>query len=421
MPFARPEHEVLRLVAMTDPDWERLRSLLSGGLDWDYMRQAALLHQLDGVLAWRCLDERLADACPEAVREDCEGYQQRLAEMNGDWPAEVEAVLSRLQAYGVRYVVFRGPVTYALYGMGDAWPRVLNHIDVVTHPDDYEAAASAAESMGRDPAVRNWSAPWQSVGGIGASFFCSLFTIPPGYDYVHGECLWDRRFVESRRRCRLIGGVEAWVPEPSRHFAALAYSTLADLSFVPERLTVNNLARLHNLSRQEGFSWETVWQHLRVTFSESLEPSFTYGPHRAERLREHPDPVIRGDGPLQLGCDEAVGAAWTISRVAEVYDIEAEALARAQAILAVQEPYFPAFDPDYYEESPHRDGNPIRDQVVYHLVCKWGSLPPLEQFLFAQPEPVTTRGRIDSGLYQVLARRAQTFAGEDFLSTRRRA
>jgi len=402
--FRQPEHEFQRIAVLASPDWQALQLLGRLGLDW---RRLWHVPQLDGVMCWRILDPHMDGIVPEAAREECRGHLDALAHQQWEWPDDVRAILSRLEKYKVRHVVFRGAVTYGLYRMSPEWPRRQNHIDVITHPEDYEAAASAAESLGRDPDVRQWKAPWETVGVIGTPFHCCLFTVPPGFEYVHGTCLWDSRLVDSRRRSALVGDVEAWVPDPSRHFAVLAFGVLIGIVYVPEPLTMNNLARLYNLSRQPDFSWDTVWEHLRVSFSETLEPTFTFGPYREVRADT--------DATWQLGCDEAVGAAWVIAHLADAYEIAPGALAKAQAILARQQPYFPVFDPDAYATSPHARGNPLRHEPMRDMICRWASLPMTEELLFCGVDPVNTRGRIAAGMYDAIKKNVRSLCGEKYV------
>ena len=53
MTFSAPEREFLRLSAMVEPNWDAMRRIATTALDYGALRHTALLHQLDGVIAWR--------------------------------------------------------------------------------------------------------------------------------------------------------------------------------------------------------------------------------------------------------------------------------------------------------------------------------------------------------------------------------
>ncbi len=392
MIFLRPEHEFLRLVAMAAPDWPALVALAPQLEDWGYLRGLAEAHQLGGVLSARLLAGELDGLCQAEVRRDCTERQAALRQQQAGWFRESQGdAISRLEAARVRYVVFRGGHTEAFYGLGEDWARARNHLDILTHPDDYAGACAVAEGMGRDPSVRGWSAPWQAVGVLGARWFVNLFTVPPGWEFVDASCLWDRRMHDGASRGELVGGLAGTVPEPSRHFAALASETLVSLAWNEEALTLAKLARLYNLTQRPGFDWRAVWSHLRVG-----EDSLGYSEWR--RLRPG---LAAGDRERISHYDEALRAAGTIGLLARVYPIPSEQAARAEGLVARCDPHLVAFDPRYYAD-PHGQGNPVRGGPMHYLRLRLGPAASVEELVFGTQTAL--EARLERGVFEPVER-----------------
>jgi len=127
--FERAEHEFLRIAAMVEPGWEKLRQLGQDDFDWQYLRETALLHQLDGVIAWRLLDTELNGVVPNTVRDGCRQYSDHLDQQGDLWRDDWGKLRDALENADIEYVQWGGIIPYAEYPL-PMWPRVISDIDI---------------------------------------------------------------------------------------------------------------------------------------------------------------------------------------------------------------------------------------------------------------------------------------------------
>ncbi|HUW09642.1 MAG TPA: hypothetical protein VM537_07910, partial [Anaerolineae bacterium] len=128
MIFSTNEREFLRLAGLADPDWPELRRMGIEAMDWGLLRRMASGHQLGGVVAWRCADDRLDGICPEIVRENCRGYLSWLDFKGRTYAEQAKAAVAPLVTTGIPYIDVGSAPCYALLGM-DHWPRTWTDMD----------------------------------------------------------------------------------------------------------------------------------------------------------------------------------------------------------------------------------------------------------------------------------------------------
>jgi Uncharacterised nucleotidyltransferase len=150
----RPEDQLLIMVARRSLDIagaERLRSLVSRDLDWEYLLATAHRH---GVLP--LLYYHLNSVCPTLVPQRA---MNRLKVDNHEntksnlfLTAELLRLLSLFESQGIRAIPFKGP-TLALSAYGDVALRQFSDLDIFVHKRDVLAVKELLIGQGFEPYV----------------------------------------------------------------------------------------------------------------------------------------------------------------------------------------------------------------------------------------------------------------------------
>lgn len=388
MTFSTNEREFLRIAALPSPDWAELGRLGKEAMHWGGLRTLALQHQLDGVVEWRCVDERLDGIVPEIVRQSC---AQRIAELdawNQPWLNMTQDFIAFVESMDIRYLVTGGPAIGALYGTG--WTRPLDHLDVLIHPDDVKAATDAMEERGWEPPDPSFD----DLPGVVryGSTKVNVRMLPHAAEVKHGCTPWHEASVEAAVRATLHGGASAMVPRASDHFASRARSILLSYAWCPERLTLGHLSEMHLLQQSNDFSWPDMWQAGYVEFD-------AVGKHQskaeAKRTKAELDltktpPIIGARYPERFS--HARYIAWAIEMVGQVYPLPEVVVSSARKILAEGDPFFltlaPEDEPAAWFPTPRR------------LVCTWGRVLTAEDLLFEDPPLASVAGRLAAGWWR---------------------
>jgi hypothetical protein len=124
--FNTNEREWLRLALRSQVDWAALRQIARTGLHYGPLRQLSLLHQADGVIAWRLAAPELDGVVPPVVRDACQGY---LDYLNGGgfrerWADSARVIAEGLRDRGLAHYYSGSPSYYSAWGMDPGqWPR----------------------------------------------------------------------------------------------------------------------------------------------------------------------------------------------------------------------------------------------------------------------------------------------------------
>ena len=137
IPLERPENELLICLAHPTLDvarTERVRRLVRGDLDWDYLLAMADRHSVIPLLYYH-----LNSICPETVPDQALSQLQDQNQENTRrslfLTGELLKLLDLLEAQGIRAVPFKGP-TLALCAYGDVALRQFGDLDVLVHKQD---------------------------------------------------------------------------------------------------------------------------------------------------------------------------------------------------------------------------------------------------------------------------------------------
>jgi len=267
MIFSTNEREFLRLAGLADPDWPELRRMGIEAMDWGYMRRMASGHQLGGVVAWRCVDERLDGICPEIVRENCRGYLSWLDFKGRQYVEQAKAAVAPLVTAGIPYIDVGSAPCYALLGM-DHWPRTWQDMDAYIPTSRWyeaQAALKAEEFSAR--------APYLITARDTDSFALEVLTRSPEWEKIEDAFRgWQKLFADVRTYT--ICGMTSPVPSPELWLWLLAECTYGTICWLGGALPVWALARLANIAGLPDFSWDTLLGRMRE-----------WQPHRDEERR----------------------------------------------------------------------------------------------------------------------------------------
>ena len=390
MIFSTNEREFLRLATMSNPDWGELRRLGVESMSWGRLRHMAMLHQLDGLIAWRCIDPEVDGIVPEIFRQDCMKYLTYLEETNSVWVQSTRLFIDLLTKMDIRYMVTGAPAIYPSYGT-TCWPRVFNHLDVLIHPDDVKKATELMVTLDWEPPDTSFSDLPGKVMLSGIRINVRMLPLKSGVD--HGCTPWNETSVEAAVKSTLLGDIEAMVPRSSDHFASRARSLLLSFAWVPERLTVNKLAEIWHLQRDKDFDWNGMWDAGWSSFDASDNSSSTAALDRttAELTSVLNVPTEKLVGK-ESGFSHARYIAWAILQVSRVYDIPVESVERSMKVLSEGPVLFLTLDPN--DEPAEWFPTPRR------LVCMFGKDVTTEDLLFNQIEPASVQSRLSSGLWR---------------------
>lgn len=148
----RPEAELLLLCARTsmDPERaERVRALLAGRVDWEYLLATARRHKTMPLL-YRHLSATCPEAVPEAVLDRLRAHFRGNNMRNLFLTGELLRLLDALQAHGVSAIPFKGPVLAASVYENLALRDFID-LDMLVHKRDVTKARELLVSLGYQP------------------------------------------------------------------------------------------------------------------------------------------------------------------------------------------------------------------------------------------------------------------------------
>jgi len=282
--FRVPEREFLRLCAMIDPDWASMRQIARTALDYGVLRRTALLHQLDGVVAWRLLDDRMDGIAPNIVRDDCQRYVDHLAGYNRPRWEEFARFEAAVERAGLPHVVKGGPAQYAPLGIS-GWPRSWADFDMYGTADSIAPILSIAIEAGAE-STQFEQYEW-------------LLRLPGGACIDLEVDLIERDesafgMVEKSQVCSILG-CDIRIPAPEANVALMGYATWSALTISAARLPLWGLARLA--------AWTTTPNFQRSVLSKMLCQSiegYRGDPDWPESWRQQGVPQRNADGYYSL-------------------------------------------------------------------------------------------------------------------------
>ena len=366
MTFSTPEREALRLCAMVEPDWSALTQIARTALDYGRLRRLALLHQLDGVVAWRLLDDKLDGVVPNIVREDCQRYLDHLNGYGVAWRADWELLRSALEAAGIEYVQWGGIIPYAEYPL-PSWPRMISDIDLAAPGDKLAAVREVFGSFGLEKRVAydgDTDAEVILPGGTPANCRCA----PNNSEWACRNAAWvfdgaqDLVYLGAQIRTPsaaallLQQALDTW---SSVHNDAgpLPLHALAYIANLAARLTTTDMALIERAAKAEG-----------------------------ERISKQA-PLIGDDDAIWRAFDVgAVGrAAWVINRASEAYELPEVLLEAVGRHKPQEEPAFPVWDSRTFAA------------YTWH---RWADWPGAESFMFDHRGTCDPTFYVNQGLWQ---------------------
>ena len=148
----RPEHELLLCCASTQVDYdmaERMRHLLQGAIDWQYLIDAAAAHGVKPLLAYN-----LANSCPESMPKDILDQLSRYLQVhtlnNLFLTHELIRLLGALEKIGISAIPWKGPVLAAT-AYGNVALRQFGDLDILVRKCDAMTAKDLLLSSGYRP------------------------------------------------------------------------------------------------------------------------------------------------------------------------------------------------------------------------------------------------------------------------------
>jgi hypothetical protein len=148
----RPEHRLLLACARTrmGPETrERLRALLGGALDWDYILPAAQWHGVLPLVHWH-ISEMPPGLVPAAVRKRLEAGFAEAQRRNLFLALRLGAILKTLAAHGIPAIPYKGPAL-AVAAYGRLGLREFADLDLLVKKKDVLRAKEALVADGFRP------------------------------------------------------------------------------------------------------------------------------------------------------------------------------------------------------------------------------------------------------------------------------
>jgi len=219
--LSRPEYEFLR-VAATPPDWEALRALGQQVTDWNSLGRLSFSHQLEGVVAWRMLDARLAEVVPEATKEVAQSHLNELIANRDLWLRSAAPAFVALNASGLPWITASVPVQYAPLGLPDeVWPRVFDHAHIYVPEDQHLEACRVISGAGAVERERIPGHPFTLFDTEGFILGLGRYLDPQPASEI-----WERSPELFKDRHRVVmQGTEMWTPSPEWMVCWLANHT----------------------------------------------------------------------------------------------------------------------------------------------------------------------------------------------------
>lgn len=154
-PRFRPEVELLLCCARTEMDGERtarIRVILEGEIDWDYLFRTARRHGLLPLL-YTHLNTICPEALPEAGLDRLCDYFRRNTVRNSFLTGELVKLLKLFEGQGISAVPYKGPaLAYQVYG--NLALRVFGDLDILIRKRDVAGAKSILLSQGYRPELQ---------------------------------------------------------------------------------------------------------------------------------------------------------------------------------------------------------------------------------------------------------------------------
>jgi Uncharacterised nucleotidyltransferase len=148
----RPEVELLLCCArarVTAMQVARLRALVAGELDWDYLLRLADRHGLQPLLYWH-LNAICADVVPAAYLSRLREAFRRVSALNIFLTRELQRLLALFAEQGIEAMPYKGPALAAeIYG--NIALRQFSDLDILVRPKDVRAARDILLAEGYAP------------------------------------------------------------------------------------------------------------------------------------------------------------------------------------------------------------------------------------------------------------------------------
>jgi len=197
----REEHDLLLCCARTTIDEDtaqRIRSLASGPIDWDYLFRLARRHAIVP-LVYTQLRQHSSDLMPaEDLLRFKKNYQENVAR-NQIFAAELVRIIKSLSAVGVQSLPFKGP-TLALFAYSDPSLRRFVDLDVIVRREHVFKARDVLLQLGYET-IRTHSSDQQTV----------LLRTQHSLQFKKGQILVELHWeVASHLFASTISGDELW-------------------------------------------------------------------------------------------------------------------------------------------------------------------------------------------------------------------
>jgi hypothetical protein len=145
----RPEHRLLLLCARTRVgavEAERVRNLVAGGLDWDYLFNLAQRHAVLPLL-YRQLKECARDAVPTVQLQKLGGKFRENATRNLLLAGKLLRISKLFEMEGVPVLAYKGPAL-AVSAYGNLSLRRFIDLDIIVRRQDASRAGALLKSLG---------------------------------------------------------------------------------------------------------------------------------------------------------------------------------------------------------------------------------------------------------------------------------
>jgi len=149
VPASARAFELLLLCArngLNEQQAARVKELVTGGLDWDFLIQVAARHNLRPLLYLNLKKTCLADL-PAKVAEELQGVFITVAAKNLFLSHTLEMILERFVAQGIAALPFKGP-TLALSAYGNLAARGFGDLDILVDRADLNTAVAILQANG---------------------------------------------------------------------------------------------------------------------------------------------------------------------------------------------------------------------------------------------------------------------------------
>ena len=251
MALSAPEREFLRLAALGDPDWATMQVLLSRNFDLQQMIATAGLHQLDGVVAWRLLDERVIGHVPQSIRDYCQDHLGWLNKQRGTWMGLAKQLVEVIAGFDQPWYYWGFPTSYGLYGIDpEQWPRVATGTEFYVWGVTPDELAQALKGIGTIEILAQEGRGLVLVlSGIEHWFLCLSSKWEESHDYLRADDFWIEQIKEVA-----VYGVPLQVLPLEAQLLVRGLKIMGALSG-GSPLSLGEFAHIANLAMSDGFDW----------------------------------------------------------------------------------------------------------------------------------------------------------------------